>query len=229
MCERDSSSSLSVCEDAKRYLGCSSKISSSDIAAVLGMSSKFQILTDSILVVCWLIVEPKDVIHFAVTHFLKNTHDLILTIIQVLWLLLLVASSGCIHKVHLGAQLNLINKFMLRLPISIWTLGKDFLLCFFPVHLRVWKTWMWQSPVCIEAVHGGCFWPLAVIWSPKFKTGSRTAKLEATFWITDNKVTQKGRGGFYVFQYSPKVWPLSPPSLHLPHWFVCLPPSHLNH
>jgi hypothetical protein len=27
-----------------------------------------------------LIVEPKDVIHFAVTHFLKNTHDLILTI-----------------------------------------------------------------------------------------------------------------------------------------------------
>lgn len=115
MCERDSSSSLSVCEDAKRYFGCSSKISSSDIPAVLGMSSKFQILTDSILVVCWLIVEPKDVIHFAVSHFLKNTHDLILTIIQVLWLLLLVASSGCIHEVHLGAQLNLINKFMLRL------------------------------------------------------------------------------------------------------------------
>ncbi len=48
---RDSSSSLSVCEDAKRDFGCSSKISSSDIPAVLGMSSKFQILTDSIIVV----------------------------------------------------------------------------------------------------------------------------------------------------------------------------------
>ncbi len=57
-------------------------------------------------------------IHFAVTHFLKNTHDLILTVIQVLWLLLLVASSGCIHEVHLGAQLNLINKFMLR-PVGL--------------------------------------------------------------------------------------------------------------
>jgi hypothetical protein len=72
-------------------------------------------------------------------------------------------------------------------------------------------------------------WCVAVIWSPKFKTSSRTAKLEATFWITDNTLTQKGRGRFYVFQYSPKVWPLSPSSLHLPHWFVCLPPSHLNH
>jgi hypothetical protein len=52
MCVRDSSSSLSVCEDAKRDFRCSSKISSSDIPAVLGMSSKFQILTDSIIVVC---------------------------------------------------------------------------------------------------------------------------------------------------------------------------------
>jgi hypothetical protein len=45
----------------------------------------------------------------------------------------------------------------------------------------------------------------AVFGVLKFKTSSRIAKLEVTFWITDNTLTQKGRGGFYVFQYSPKV------------------------
>jgi hypothetical protein len=109
--------------------------------------------------------------------------------------------SGCIHEVHLGAELNLINKFMLRLA-----------------GLRKRCIDIVESPVCIEAVHGGCF------WSPEVQNQQQDSKTWSDILDHRQYTHTKGtRRILCVSIFTQGMTSLSPfPSLTT---LICLPSS----